>query len=186
MLRTAIVLAVATVVSAWAGDLQIATASVDITGPVGFPMGGYGARKGVSRGTHDPLLAKVLLIKSGGKQFCIVTYDLVVMNSSRVANEARHQLGIENMLQVASHTHSGPLPKNLQAIEQDPWFRGVEDKVIATLKQAQSRFVPAKFSVLESSVYIGHNRRKLNEDGSVTMFWRNADRLPTSPVDPRS
>ena len=36
-----------------------------------------------------------------------------------------------------------------------------------------------------ASIYIGHNRRKVNEDGSVTMFWRNADRLPTHPVDPR-
>lgn len=177
--------AAAMVAPAWAGDLQIATASVDITGPVGYPMGGYGARKGVSHGIHDPLLAKVLLIKSGGKQFGIVTYDLVLMTSARVAEEARQRLGIEPVLQIASHTHSGPIPKNLQAVDEDPWYRGVEDKVLGALKEAQSRYVPAQFSVVESSVYLGHNRRKVNEDGSVTMFWRNADRLPTSPVDPR-
>ena len=31
-------------------DLQIATATVDITAPIGYPMGGYGARKGSEQG----------------------------------------------------------------------------------------------------------------------------------------
>ncbi len=166
-------------------DLQIATGSVDITAPPGYPMGGYGARKGVSQGTHDPLLAKVLLIKANGRQIGIVTFDLVLMISARVTREARETLGIDPVLQIASHTHSGPIPKNLAAMEQDPWFRDTEDKVIQAMKMAQSRFQPARLYVLEGSVYIGHNRRKVNDDGTVTMFWRNADRMPTSPVDPR-
>jgi len=186
MLGGVVLVAAAMVSPAMANDLQIATASVDITAPVGYPMGGYGARKGVSQGTHDPLLAKVLLIKSNGKQFGIVTSDLVLMTSARVAAEARDQLGIQPLLQIASHTHSGPVPKNVQAMDQDPWYRGLEDKVLGALKDAQSHYVPAQLSVVETSVYLGHNRRKVNDDGSVTMFWRNADRMPTSPVDPRA
>ncbi len=77
-----------------AADLRIATAVVDITGPPGYPMGGYGARKQANRGVHDPLLAKVLLLKSNDRQFGIVTYDLVLFESSRVAREAREKLGI--------------------------------------------------------------------------------------------
>lgn len=168
-----------------AAGLEIATSSVDVTGPIGYPMGGYGARKEVSRGVHDPLLAKVLLIKSNGRQFGIVTYDLVLMISSRVAREARASLGIDPILQIASHTHSGPIPKDLKAMDQDPWFRGVEDKVLAALREAQSHYQPATLSVFDSAVYIGHNRRKVGEDGKATMFWRNADRMPTAPVDPR-
>jgi neutral ceramidase len=167
-----------------AADLQIATATVDITGPVGYPMGGYGARKEVSRGIHDPLLAKVLLIKSNGQQFGIVTFDLVLMTSTRLAREARAQLGISPLLQIASHTHSGPIPKNRQAMEDDAWFRATEDKVLAALKQAQLQYQPAQLSAIDGSVYIGHNRRKVNPEGTATMFWRNADRMPTSPVDP--
>ncbi len=171
---------------AWAaGDLQVATGSVDITAPVGYPMGGYGARKGVSQGIHDPLLAKVLLIKSNGREFGIVTYDLVLFISNKVAKEAHETLGIDPVLQIASHTHSGPIPKDLRAMEKDPWYQDVENKVLGALKEAQAHYQPASFSVLESSVYLGHNRRKVNEDGTVTMFWRNADRMPTSPVDPR-
>ena len=175
-----------TCLGGWAaGDLQIATSTVEITGPIGYPMGGYGARKGVSQGVHDPLLAKVLLIKSNGRQFGIVTYDVVLFVSAKVARKAREQLGIDPVLQIASHTHSGPIPKDLRGIEKDPWYQGVEQKVLGALKEAQAHYAPARFSVFEASAYIGHNRRKVNDDGTVTMFWRNADRMPTSPVDPR-
>ncbi len=171
--------------AACAADLHVATATVDITAPEGYPMGGYGARKDVSKGTHDPLPAKVLLIKSGGREFAIVTYDLVFIASTRVAQQARESLGISPVLQIASHTHSGPVSRNRGDPENDPWYRGMEDKVVAAMKQARSHYQPAQFSVAQASIYIGHNRRKVNEDGSVTMFWRNADRLPTHPVDPR-
>lgn len=167
-----------------AADLQIATATADITGPIGYAMGGYGARKEPSRGIHDPLLAKVLLIKSQGRQLGIVTFDLVVMISPRIAREAKEKLGIDWVLQVASHTHSAPVPKDWKTADQDPWYRSVEDKVLALMREAQSRYEPAHLSVLEGSVSIGHNRRKINPDGSASMFWRNAERVPTSPVDP--
>lgn len=171
------------VASAAAATLEIGTASVEITGPPGYPMGGYGARQGVAKGTHDPLLAKVLLLRSGGRQFAFVTYDLLVILSARVAAEAR-QLGIDT-LQIASHTHSGPFPKDRKAMESDPWWRAMEDKVIGAIRQAQTRFVPAEFSVAEGSVYLGHNRIRVDDDGAGRMFWRNAGRMPTHPVDPR-
>jgi hypothetical protein len=168
-----------------AADLQIATGSTDITAPIGYPMGGYGARLKPSRGVRDPLLAKVLLIRSGGRQFGIVTYDLVLFVSARVARQAREKLGIEPLLQVSTHTHSGPIPKDLKKIDEDPWYRGVEDKVLKALEEAKSHYQSASFDAVDGSVYIGHNRRKVNDDGKAVMFWRNADRAPTSPVDPR-
>lgn len=170
-----------------AGDtLSIATGKVEITGPIGYPMGGYGARKGVSQGVHDPLLAKILLVKSGEQQFGVVTYDMLAFLSERVAREAKEKLGIAYVLQVASHTHSGPVPKSLANFKDDPFIRDVETRVLDALKAAQSRYVAARVSVGETSVLIGHNRRKVNPDGSVTMFWRNAERIPTAPVDPKA
>jgi neutral ceramidase len=167
-----------------AADLEIATATVDITAPVGYPMGGYGARKEVSKGVHDPIMAKVLLIRSGGRQLGIVTFDLVQIASPRIVREARETLGISTLLEISTHDHSGPVPKDRQNPESDPWYRGMEDKVLAALKQAQANYHPAELSIGQASIYLGHNRRKVNEDGTVTMFWRNADRVPTHPVDP--
>ena len=167
-----------------AADLEVATATVDITAPIGYPMGGYGARKDVSKGVHDPVMAKVLLIRSGGRQLGIVTLDLVQIASPRIAREARETLGISTLLEIATHDHSGPVPKDRQHPENDPWLHAMEDKVLSALKQAQSNYHPAELAIGQASIYIGHNRRKVNDDGSVTMFWRNADRLPTHPVDP--
>jgi len=168
---------------AWS-SLEVATGKVEITGPVGYPMGGYGARKGVSQGVHDPLMAKVLLIKAGDQQLGIVTYDSVGFRSTRIAKEAKEKLGIPFLLQISSHSHSAPVPKDRDNPEGDPWVVSVEDKVLASLKAAQARFVPAQVSVIETKVLLGSNRRKVNPDGTVTMFWRNAERVPTSPIDP--
>jgi hypothetical protein len=168
-----------------ADTLLIATGKVEITGPVGYPMGGYGARKGVSQGIHDPLLAKILLIKAGDRQLGIITYDILAFLSERVAREAKEKLGIPVVLQIASHTHSGPVPRSMANFKDDPFIREVEGRVLEALKTAQSHYVPARVGVTETTVQIGHNRRKINSDGSVTMFWRNEGRVPTSPVDPR-
>jgi neutral ceramidase len=167
-----------------AEELSIATGSVEITAPAGYPMGGYSAREGVSRGVHDPLLAKVLLLRAGKEQAALITFDLIGFQSQRVAREAKQRLDIPWVLQISSHTHSGPIPQNRQHPEKDPWYREVETKVLRLLEEVQSRLVPARLAVAQSSVLLGHNRRTVHEDNTVTMFWRNAERLPTAPVDP--
>jgi neutral ceramidase len=167
-----------------ADDLFVATGSVEITAPVGYSMGGYSARRGVSRGVHDPLLAKVLLLRVGEEQVALITFDLVGFQSRRVPHEAWQRLGIPWVLQISSHTHSGPIPGNRERPEEDPWFREVEGRVLQLLEEVQTRLEPARLAVTRSSVLLGHNRRKVHEDGTVTMFWRNAERLPTAPVDP--
>jgi hypothetical protein len=167
-----------------ADGLWIAAGQVDITAPAGDAMGGYGARKGVSTGSHDPLLAKVLLIKTKDQELALITLDLILFPSERVTREAK-QMGIGTVLQIASHTHSGPVPKDFAKMAEDPWVQAVEGKILKIVREARSRYVPARLAVSETAILLGHNRRKVNADGSVTMFWRNAERLPTSPVDPR-
>jgi len=167
-----------------AGTLSVATAQVDITGPIGQPMGGYAARKAGATGINDPLLAKVLLLKTGGDEIAFITYDLVSFSSERVAREGR-KLGFRSVLQIASHTHSGPVAKNSEKKEEDAWFRETEDKVLKMLAEARRRYEPARLAAGETSILLGYNRRRLNDDGSVTMLWRNPERVPTSPVDPR-
>jgi hypothetical protein len=47
---------------------------------------------------------------------------------------------------------------------------------------------PARVAAGFGEIYLGHNRRKVGPDGGVdgkvTMFWRNAEKIPTSPIDP--
>jgi hypothetical protein len=166
------------------GDLEIATGEVEITGPIGYPMAGYSARRGVCKGVHDPLMAKVLLLKSGDTQLALITYDLIAFPSEKVARMAREELGIAHVLHVASHTHSGPRPKSRDSLLGDPYFEEIEQKVLSLLRETQSRLVPARMAATETSALLAHNRRKINDDGTVTMFWRNEEKIPTAPVDP--
>ena len=48
-----------------------------------------------------------------------------------------------------------------------------------------ARSQPAAIGAGEGEVFIGHNRRYVQPDGTVKMLWRNATKTPTHPLDPR-
>ncbi len=72
-------------------------------------MYGYANRKcGPANGTHDPLMAKVLVLEAGGTRMAIVTMDLGSMVSDTLRQDVASKLGIPVLLLAASHTHSAP------------------------------------------------------------------------------
>jgi hypothetical protein len=90
---------------------------VDITPPLGLPMGGWAARhpKTRARSAHEPLLAQALVLDDGqGGQAVVVSLDLAHVGRG-FTDEVRslvHQhtgLAPESVLLNASHTHSAPI-----------------------------------------------------------------------------
>lgn len=154
-------------------------ARVDITPPVGHAMGGYAARKGNATGTHDPLYATVLVIESGDNSLALVTCDLRSFVSTRVGDLARQRFGIKNTIISVSHTHSGPLTWEART----PWYTEAEDKMVQAIGNARNAMFPATLSMSSGRIYLGFNRRKV-VNGRATMWWRNADKLPSHPLDP--
>lgn len=179
-----VLIAVAAVASA--GELAAGTARVEITPPVGFPMGGYGARQGPSTGIHDPLFATVLLLKTDGVSVAIVSCDLRSFPSERIVSLARERKLADHVLIAVTHNHSGPMTwedKSWPSPERS-WFAETEDKILGAIEEASRKLFPARIAAGFGEIYLGHNRRKVAADGKVTMFWRNAERAPTSPIDP--
>lgn len=93
-------------------QLQAAAVEVDITPPVGIPMEGYAARKGVSQGIHDPLLGQLLLLQAGDKRLVLISLDLlgVSLDFTKQVRRGIHQtVGAppEGTLIACSHTHAG-------------------------------------------------------------------------------
>ena len=160
-------------------EYRAGVARVDITPPIGHEMGGYSARKHGSTGVHDPLYATVLLIESGDNSIALVTCDLRSFVSARVGEIARQKFGVRNTLIDVSHTHSGPLTWELRS----PWYAQAEDKMVEAIGKAKAAEFPATLEVSTGHIYLGHNRRKI-VDGKGVMWWRNAERLPSHPVDP--
>lgn len=169
-----------------AAELSAGVARVEITPPVGFPMGGYAARQGPSTGVHDPLFATVLLLKADGGSVAIVSCDLRSFPSERIVMLARERKFADHVLIAATHNHSGPMtwedkswPKSDRS-----WFADTEDKILSAIEEASKKLFSARVAAGFGEIYLGHNRRKVASDGKVTMFWRNTDKLPTSPIDP--
>lgn len=169
-----------------ASGLGAGLARVEITPPVGFPMGGYAARQGPSTGVHDPLFATVLLLKAEGGTVAIISCDLRSFPSERIVALARERKLADHVLIAVTHNHSGPMTWEDKSWPKPnaSWFAETEDKILNAIEEASKKLFPARIAAGFSEIYLGHNRRKVAADGKVTMVWRNAERLPTSPIDP--
>jgi hypothetical protein len=96
--------------------LEVGVASCDITPDVQahkVPLAGYGARKGKSStGVHDPLHAKVLLLRDGKKVMGLVTCDLrsvtPLLKQQALQKTTDLALTADTLFLCASHTHDGP------------------------------------------------------------------------------
>jgi len=173
-------------VAARADELKASVTRVEIAPPVGYPMGGYAARQGPSTGVHDPLFANVLLLKADGVTVAIVSCDLRSFPSERIITLARERRLADHVLIAVTHNHSGPMTWEDKTWPKSDasWFVETEDKILRAIEEASKKLFPARVSAGFGEIYLGHNRRKVDADGKATMFWRNAEKLPTSPIDP--
>jgi neutral ceramidase len=163
--------------------MRVGTERVDITPPPGIQMAGYNSTGRPARGVLDPLLAQAIVFDDGRRSAALVTLDLIFtlldpeMNAIRA--RVRQSSGIEDVIFVASHTHSGPI-----FMDQPDWNRKTVDAIAAGIDRAYAKRVAARFGSAWGQTQIGANRRYQPVDGPEMMFWRNATREPTFPVDP--
>ncbi|MDE2850737.1 MAG: neutral/alkaline non-lysosomal ceramidase N-terminal domain-containing protein [Acidobacteriota bacterium] len=168
-------------------QLRAGAAAVEITPPAGSLLYGYGAR-GTNRstGVHDPLYARALVLEAAGETVALVTLDLGSIrkeNTLPIRQAVLDAAGFEHVLLNASHTHSAPLFEAGFPSAGSPWVRQLEQKIVDVILEAHDALRPARVAVGWGRASEGHNRRRVLPDGSVEMFWRNRERLPTAPLD---
>jgi len=171
-----------------AAQFKAGVARVDITPATPEPLYGYMNRTARATGTLDPLFARVLVLEAGGKRLALVTLDLGrvfgAVSLERLRDAARKQ-GIPHLIMTASHTHAGPNILDEYPHGRIPeWEKQALEKVAAALAEAREHLVSVRLGTGYGVTYIGYNRRRINPDGSVTMFWRNDTKVSTAPVDP--
>jgi len=169
--------------------LQAGVARVEITPAALMPMYGYANRKcGPASGTHDPLFAKALVLRTGGTAVAIVTLDIGSVVSERLHRQVAEKLNVPVLLLAASHTHSGPqfLPSSgsSAAPEGQAYLAELEGKIFETVKQASQTLFPARLSWGRGELQLGYNRLLLRDDGRARAVFDNLDRVPYGPVDP--
>jgi len=172
--------------------MRAGVARVDITTPAGEQMWGYEDRRQPAAGTLDPLYARVLVLEAGPQgahhRLALVTLDLGRSfgpgSLARLREAAQRSGGIECLLVAASHTHSAPVVRDEYRDAPPAWEQAALDKIGRAIAEAAGALQPARIGVGTGAVYIGHNRLRVNADGSVSWFERNPTRIPTAPVDP--
>lgn len=168
--------------------LRAGVAKVDITPPTGLPMWGYFARKMPSKGILDPLYARVLVLEVGEKRLALVALDLGrtfgPASIERLREAARRSSNISYALVVASHTHAGPVIREEYSSGVPTWETEALEKIGKAIDEATAHLVESRLGTDYGVVHVAHNRRRVNPDGTVTMFWSNPTKVPTAPVDP--
>src|SRR5437879_13381509 len=89
--------------------LEAGVAKVDITPSFFGPMYGYANRRcGPANGTHDPLFAKALVLRTGDSRVAIVTLDLGSIASENLHRDVATKLGIPVLLLPVAHARPDP------------------------------------------------------------------------------
>ncbi len=172
--------------------LRAGVSRVDITPPAGEQMWGYEDRRQPAKGTLDPLYARALVLDAGPenapRRLALVTLDLGrsfgPASLARLREAAKRSSGISCLLVAASHTHSAPVIRDEYRAAPPAWEAAALDKIGRAIAGAAAGLQPARLGVGTGAVYIGHNRLRVNADGTVSWFERNPTRIPTAPVDP--
>jgi hypothetical protein len=169
--------------------LKAGVSKVEITPPVGLPMGGYSERVGPANGVLDPLYARVLVLECGEKRLAIATLDLVQTFGQPLLQQLRESVkkssGITYLIVAASHTHSGPAVAGDNPSNPRPeWEMTALEKVRKAIDAAHQSATEVRLGTGYGVSYIAHDRRHLNPDGTVTMMWRNPTRMLIAPFDP--
>lgn len=169
-------------------ELRAGVAKVDITPITHEPLWGFEERMDPSTGTLDPLYARILVLEAGGKRLAIVTLDLGRTFGEPSLDHLKEVVskssGISCLLLTASHTHGAPVIKDEYAGAPPDWEQKALDAIAAAIKTASDNLQRARIGSGTGSVFIGHNRLRLNDDGTINWFERNPTMVPTSPVDP--
>ena len=163
-----------------AAEFRAGVAKADLDPPTGLPMAGYGVR--YSKGTLDPLEARVLVLSDGTRTIAFVTLDLCFPFDPPIMDEIRRAArgSVDEVIFHASHTHSGPTYS-----EAPEAAKHAIPRVADAIGAASRSMVAARIGNAWGQIYLGFNRRYLLPDGSVQMFWRNETKVSTTfPVDP--
>lgn len=173
-----------------AGTLRAGTAKIDITPKKPVKMSGYGARKGLSQGVHDPLSARVVAFSNNGKRLVLVSTDLIgfydgTAEPLRKAILDEFKLEPSELFLTAIHTHDGPSltldkdkghPNNLEYTES------LKSKLAAVTREALDNMGPVHIGAGVGYSPVGVNRRELQFDNTGNSTIR-LGRNPYGPTD---
>src|SRR6266567_4752330 len=169
----------------WGATLRAAVAKADITPAPGTHLRGYSSRNSPATSTLDPLYARVLVLETGSQRLAVVSVDLGrpfgPASLQWLRNATRKD--VSSLILAATHTHSGPVVQDDYPAGKPEWETAALEKIAQAVAEARKNLTAVQIGVGYGVAFIGHNRLRVNSDGSVSWFERNLTEIPTAPVD---
>ena len=168
-----------------AAPLRAAAVKVEITPPAGIQLWGFSNRKSPATGMLDPLYARVLVLEADGKRLALVSVDLgrpFGPSSLDSLRKATHN-DVSYLVLAATHTHSAPAVLDEYPNGPPEWETTALRKIATAIAEACKHLSNAQIGTGYGTAFIGHNRLRVNPDGTVSWFERNLTRVPTAPAD---
>jgi Neutral/alkaline non-lysosomal ceramidase, N-terminal len=178
-------------------DWKAGAARVDTTPTAPVWMAGYGSRSKPSQGVDHPLAAKALaLADANDNKAVFVTCDIINFQRAFTARvtarvKAKHGLPRENIVLIASHTHTGPIlsddideKRTSDGREREGFQNNVdytkelENKIVDLVGQALGKMEPASLSYGVGRAHFALNRREVTERGTIKL-----GKNPLGPTD---
>ncbi len=139
--------------------MQAGVAHVEFVLPRGVPLAGYSRRKGApSRGLHDPVGVRALVLEDGVTTAALVSCDLLIVDE-HLADVVRQRLVAEGLpptlllILAATHTHSGPGAYGTRFFEKismghfDPQvFKALVDAITDAVVAAHDTLEPVRIA----------------------------------------
>jgi hypothetical protein len=167
----------------WGAQLQVGTASVDITPNKAVALWGqFGLR--LSTKPDTPLTANVVALRSGDATTTFVSLDLlqlpeVFVQAVRDAvGKKDSSINVETMVLTATHTHTAPvlelgtpgIPVNPDTMTVEETIAYLADKISDGVVAAWKDVAPGKMSYGLDRNSIGFCRRTVYADGTAKMY----------------
>lgn len=152
------------------GSLRVGAAKVDITPSESeLPEQSYGI--------HDQVYSRAIVVSNGLTKAAVITVDVGALHDpiwKAVVERAENELDIpsENIILTPTHTHSGP------RLNQEL----LVNKIISSIKEADSKLQPARMGYGDGESYININRNMFNHDRGTWWEGPNYDGISDKTV----
>lgn len=178
--------------------MRSAALSVDITPPLGLPIGGNVRKDNISRGVHDKLFCNIILLEDGKEKVCFLSLDLLGLhydscNQIKTAVSLKTGLATGKIVINCIHTHSGPdvldFFKEEISCECLEYVSNISREIADGVAIAINGLQETKIRVSKSEIHdLSFNRRLVMKDGSMKMNWEYPGEKEVArvagPIDP--
>src|SRR5262249_29157610 len=155
-------------------ELRASVARVDITPRTLEPMWGFEGRTDPATGTLDSLYARILILEAAGKRIALVAVDLGRTFGEPSPDHLKELVSTTSRISLlvvsASPSPGAPVIKGEYGGVPPEWEQRALDGIAAGIKSAADHLQDARIGSGTGSVFIGHNRLRVNDDGTVSWF----------------